>query len=555
MIRAVPGAKWVRDRIWRVPRSWASCLTLRGVFGDRLEIGEQLLAWSWAEHNDRISPALAARDLALDPDADAEGDERLRSYQRTGIAFLVASSGAVLADDMGIGKTVQTIFALEQLGAYPALVVCPKTVKRGWVDEFARWAPHRSVTVVTTGSSKARQLNADTDVTVINYESLRTASRLAPYGSVRLTPAEKIPGPLNRPWAALVADEAHKAKDPASKQTRALWAVGATARYRFALTGTPVANTPEDFWSLLHFVSPSEWPRKTTFIDRYCEVSHDWHGGVSIDGFREATKQEFFAAADPRFLRRPKALVLPHLPPKTYERRWVEMSPKQAKAYRDMEKDQVAFLDNDSTVAAFDQLTLLARQSQFASAYGEAVWLDGEDGVRKCKVTLTEPSSKCEAVMELLTEIGNEPLVVFAQSRQLIDLMQTRLIRATIPHGRITGSENEKVRQMAKDDFISGHSRVLLLTLGAGSTGLDGLQNVASTACFMQRSFNAVENAQAEDRIHRLGQNAGKVTIVDLIAPDTVEESVVLPSLEGKASLLEEVTRDREILRKVLCRK
>lgn len=544
LIRSMPGAKWIKERLWRVPLSWSSCLALRGVFGDRLEIGDDLSKWAWDEHENRVQPALEARELALDPSSVVAGHELLRPYQRSGVAFLVTAGSAVLADEMGTGKTVQTIMTLEHLDAYPTLIVAPKSVKRVWAEEFSKWAPNRTITVVdAVGAKKAKQLEAETDVLVVNWESLRTASRLAPYGSVRLTPDEKQPKALNRPWGAVVADEAHRAKDPKAKQTRALWAIGDSARHRYALTGTPVANTPDDFWALLRFVSPNEWPSRSRFIDRYCRVSHDWHGGISIDGLREDTKQEFFAAADPRFLRRPKALVLPHLPPKTYERRYVDMSPKQSKAYKEMVKEQVTWLGNNP-LAAFDSLSVLRRLSQFASAFATV-----EDG----KVTLSEPSSKVDAVMDLLEEMGDEPLVVFAESRQLIDLMSARMDKADLPYGRITGSENELVRDRAKLDFQDGKLRAILCTLGAGSVGLTLTR--ASTLCFMQRSFDAVNNAQAEDRVHRIGQTAQKVTIVDLIAPGTVEETVVLPSLEGKAEIAEEVKRDRELLQKVLSQK
>jgi SNF2 family DNA or RNA helicase len=542
LIRAVPGAKWMQGHTWRLPLTWTACLTLRGVFGDRLVIGDRLSEWAWEEHNFRVGPALETRERALDPSRNVPGDERLRPYQRTGVEFLSVSRGAVLADEMGLGKSVEAIMTLEALDAYPALIVAPKSVKRVWADEFEKWTD-RSVTVVeSTGTRRAKQLVAETDVIIVNYETLRIASRLAPYGSIRLTDKERTEGPLNRPWGAVVADEAHRAKDPKAKQTRALWAVGARAQVRFALTGTPVANEPQDLWSLLHFVSPDEWPSRSQYIDRYVRCTPNWHGGVSFDGLHEHLKSEFFAAVDPRFLRRPKALVLTDMPPKTYQRRYVEMQPKQAKAYKQMTDDCVAQLDG-GLLGAFDNFTILTRQSQFASAYAELT----PDGVR-----LSEPSSKCDAVMELLEDMGDEQLVVFAQSKQLIGLLEQRLIKAEITYGRVTGDERENVRADNVSRFQGGHARVALCTLGAGSVGIT--LTAASTVCFMQRSFNAVDNAQAEDRIHRIGQTADKVTIVDLIAPGTVEETAVLPSLEGKAALLEEVTRDRDALRRVLCR-
>ena len=67
LIRALPGAKWIRDRSWRAPLTWSVCLAARGIFGDRLELGPRLEEWAWAELKGRVEPALKARDLAMDP--------------------------------------------------------------------------------------------------------------------------------------------------------------------------------------------------------------------------------------------------------------------------------------------------------------------------------------------------------------------------------------------------------------------------------------------------------------------------------------------------------
>ena len=557
LVRSLPGAKHIEMRRWRISLSWASCLAIRGVFGDRLQVGPELEAWAWEEYSGRVQPALEALDRSLDPTADSEGDPRCRRYQRTGSEFLVVSGGAVCGDDRGVGKTVTMIAALERMGAYPCLIVAERVGKRVWARHFAEWAPNRSVTVVSSsGAKRRRELEAETDVVITNYESLRTASRLAHYGNMSLTIKEKTPGPLNRPWAAVVADEAHKAKDPHSKQTRALWQVGDDATGPcYALTGTP--GGPEDLWALLRFVAPEEFPSKTRFIDRYCTVTVGWHGGAEVTGLNPATEEEFRAAVNPRFMRRTKELVAPELPPKIgginnpdgLVIRWVEMGAKQAKAYREMRDKQVAWLDGEPA-AAFNGLSRLTRLQQFANAYAELVE-DGEDeeGRPKFRVQLAEPSSKCDDIEELLDDMKGEPLGIFAASKQLINLLGARLDKAKIPYGRITGDENDRQRAQAEDDFQKGNLRALLLTY-AGSTSITLTR--ANTCCFMQRSFGAIPNLQAEDRFHRIGQTADHVLVIDCIAPGTVEETVVKPALEGEVELFEEVVRDRDLMRRIL---
>lgn len=476
---------------------------------------------------------------------EAERVVRLYPYQRAGVEFLVSAENAVLADEMGTGKGAQTIHALEVLRRSedgPVLVVCPNSVKAVWGREFAMWTPWRDVCIVSGSAAKRRKLLAeDHDVFIINYEALRSHSRLAPYGSIRLSEKEKEPGELNRPWLAVVADEAHRAKDPKAKQTRALWAVSAEATHRYALTGTPVANNPGDFWSLLHFVSPNEWPSRTKFLDRFCLTSWNAFGGVDVVGLNPHNRDEFFKVVDPRFLRRTKEMVLPQLPPKVRVRREVALAPKQAKVYKALRDDMVAQLDS-GVLSTFDSLSLVGRLSQAASAYLEV----DEDG----RVSLTDPSSKIDALEEVLDE-ASEPVVVFAASKKLIDLASARLERREIPHACITGDVLPEDRARAIEMFQAGKLQAILLTLGAGAEGLT--LTAAPTLVFLQRSWSLVESLQAEDRIHRPGAEKWEsVTIIDIVAEGTIEEDQ-LDALEGKGDMLEQITRDKEALKGLLC--
>lgn len=470
---------------------------------------------------------------------------RLYPYQRAGVEFLVSAENAVLADEMGAGKGTQVIHALEVVrrqSCGSVLIVCPNSVKAVWAREFAQWAPWRDVCVVSGSAAKRRKLLAEEhDVYIINYEALRSHSRLAPYGSIRLSEKEKEPGELNRPWLAVVADEAHRAKDPKAKQTRALWAVSAEATHRYALTGTPVANNPGDFWSLLHFVSPNEWPSRTKYVDRFCLTSWNAFGGVDIVGLNPHNRDEFFKVVDPRFLRRTKEMVLPQLPPKVRVRREVALAPKQAKVYKALRDDMVAQLDS-GVLSTFDSLSLVGRLSQAASAYMEV----DEDG----RVSLTDPSSKIDALEEVLDE-SSDPVVVFAASKKLIDLASARLERREIAHACITGDVLPEDRARAIEMFQAGKLQAILLTLGAGAEGLT--LTAAPTLVFLQRSWSLVESLQAEDRIHRPGAEKWEsVTIIDIVAEGTIEEDQ-LDALEGKGDMLEQITRDQEALKGLLC--
>jgi SNF2 family DNA or RNA helicase len=467
----------------------------------------------------------------------------LYPYQTTGAHFLGLANGGTLADDMGTGKCVQTIASLKEYDLYPALIVCPNAAKATWFNEFAKWSPETKVQVIGgTAGQRRKQLAMVAEVYIINYESLRTHTRIAGYGSITLSETDKQPKELNEiDWEAVIADEAHRCVDPNAKQTRALWGVSSGSPVRIALTGTPLVNSPDDLWAILHFECPDEWPSKTKFIDRYCLKEYNSWGGMSVIGLNPATRQEFYDLITPRFLRRTKALVNPWLPEKVYERLDVEMNPKQRKAYDAFRTDSLAVLDGGVSLA-IDPLTILTRLTQLASANAEV----NEGGA----VRLCAPSSKVDALVDLLQDMpASSPLVVFAQSRQLLVLAHERLDKEGISHGMVWGDQGDWERQGYIDAFQAGDLRVILCTLGAGSEAIT--LTAASTVCFIQRSWSLVTNRQAEDRVHRIGQSAESVTIIDMVAPGTVDEHI-LRAVEAKGEMFEDLVRDKESVRRML---
>lgn len=565
LVKQVPGTRWDKDRrVWTVPLSWAACVTFRGVFGNGLQIGENLWDWAanerkWIDFNLRMREQLDS-DLAQSP----PGTPQLYPFQRAGVSFLSTAGSALIADEMGSGKTVQLIRTLDHLDEdpYPVLVVSPNSMKYTWEKEFSVWGPDARVQVIDGGAATRRKQleavrNGEADVAVINWEALRLHSRLEGYGNMRLRKCEECGGAdpkvkvsscethvkeLNEiGFKTVIADEAHRAKEPKAKQTRALWALGDTAEFRFAATGTPVANHPGDLWSIMRFVSPADFPRKTSYVDRYCLQSWNPFGGMDIVGVRPETRDEFTRIVDPRMIRRLKSVVLPYLPEKTYSTRYVPMSGKQAKAYKQMADTMIAELENGDMTYATNPLTKLTRLSQFACCYAEL----NDAG----EVHLQDPSNKLDALEELVVEAGDEQLVVFAESRQLIELAAERMKKMDIDFGEIHGNVDPSTRQANVDQFQAGKLQVMLVTMGAGGEGIT--LTAASIAVFLQRSWSLVKNKQAEDRVHRPGQDAEKVEIIDLVTPDTVEETRAM-QLEAKEFRFEEVVRDKDFLRKML---
>jgi SNF2 family DNA or RNA helicase len=571
LCKSIPGASYDNKvQQWRLPVSWSACLALRSTFKDDLALGSNLTAWATHERDTRVDPSNALRDIEVLP--DGEGDDDLFPHQRAGVKFLATAKRALLADEPGLGKTAQAIRALKKLqedgtDPFPALIVCPNTLKKNWEREFTKWWPGVKVQVIKgTATQRRKQFAEEADVYVINWESLRSHSRLAPYGSVALARCSACGGHDDRvsevrcevhqrelnviDFQSVIADEMHRSKEPKSKQTRALWAASGNAEIRFALTGTPVANNVLDMWSILHWLSPDEWPSKTRWIDRMVDTMLNAFGGMMVLGVKPSMEQEFHAAINPRMRRMLKQRVLPWLPEMMFERRDVEMSVKQAKAYKDMREHMIAELEGvGEAVVAPSVLTQTTRLHQFASSFAEMVT---DETTLEQKIILAEPSCKVDAVMDDIKEgdFGDDSVAVAAVSRQLIELLSARMTKEGIAHGLITGAQSEDERTRAIDDFQSGKIKWILFTVQAGGVGVT--LTAARRLIMLQRPWSLVDHKQALDRIHRIGSEIhDSVVIMDYVTEGTIEERV-LQVLETKADNFEQIVRDKDKLLELL---
>lgn len=549
MVKQIPGANWDKEHSqWWVPLSWGSCVALRGTFGEELTVGDELTTWAGHARELWIDPVNNLRS-ALEEPSLMESEPNLFPFQRVGVKFMETAGRALLADDMGSGKTIQLIRTIDRLqqrtaNALPALIVCPNSMKYTWKKEIEEWYPGATVGVIDGPKGKRDKVIEREelyDFYVINWESLRLHSRLEGYGSMALSETEKKEGNLNAiEFKTVVADEAHRAKEPKSKQTRALWHLSRNAWFRFAATGTPIENNPAEYWSILNFVSPADFPRKTKFIDRYCLQSYNPFGGMDIIGLNPLTANEFHLIADPRKLRRPKDVILQQLPPKLESLRLIPMTGKQKTAYSQMAKHMLAELKNGESVVALDPLQQFMRLSQFASAYGE---IDEETG----KMVLATPSNKIDAFMELLDEAKGEQVVVFAESKQLINLLAEELRKKDISHGLITGDQNAEMRELVVNKFQAGDVRIVLAT----SAGAEGITlTAARILVFLQRFWSSIKNKQAADRIHRIGQDRG-VDIITFASMGTVDEYREV-ALDEKEVALQQILQDDQVRKEML---
>lgn len=617
LVKDCPGTYWDKKRrTWHCPRTLAAVYQMRGIFGSRLGYDDEVEAWVRPE-KERMEYARYLSRL-LQPTHPVDGDSGLYPWQHVDLEWgwtvlapgtEACPQGGLLGNDQGTGKTISTVELIHMLqylqGQLPALIICPNAVVRVWRDELPKWWPDANVYVIRGTAPVRKKLIAQgladpMGIMVINYEGVRSHSKLAPYGSTRLKRCEACGGAspeyvealdedpetgivlvdpeTNEPRTkmvlmnsgelvkpaqchvhpkefngagirTIVIDEAQALADPKSQQTRACWAVchDSSVTRRLATTGTPISNNMADLFGIMHAVQPDEYPVRSAYIGRYGQQVWNAAGGYDIKGFRPDTSPELFAFLDPRYRRITKAQAAPWLPPKVRTHRFVELPPKMRKAYDEMDKRLITRLDDGTILMSPTALTQTTRLLQLSSSYGTVETVDEWDPqlgqfVSKDKYLLRDPSPKIDELLQILSERGPErPLAAYAVSKQLINMVSKRLTTEGITHALIVGGLHELERDKALDDFQAGRLACLLFN-NAGSKGLT--MTAADTIVRLQRSWSILENLQVEDRAHRIGSEIHRqIDVVDVIAEGTMEEDQLITLLD-KLEFLEQLRRD-----------
>jgi SNF2 family DNA or RNA helicase len=427
---------------------------------------------------------------------------KLFPFQAEDVDYLVSATGALIANDMGTGKTYEAIardqMIRDRVGHAATLVVAPLTILEDvWKNHFEDLTDLKVVALDPKDRKGSWALwhAIKGDVFLVHWEALRLMPELQ-----------------EATWLHVIADECHRAKNRKAQQTKALKAIR-NVRYKTAMSGTPVVNRPDEMWSILNWLYPKVYTSYWRFFNKYVETETKYFRGRTVRvvvGPRNLDK--IHEEIEPFYVRRRKEEVLPDLPDKYYTEIKVDLTPVQRRAYDTMRKEMIAWIGNqeEEVLAAPVVIAQLIRLQQFAVAFA------GYDGDR---IKLSEPSSKLDALMEVLDE-SEEPIVVFSRFRQLVDLAAQRFSAASIPFVTLTGSTSHPDRRESVKRFQEGRVRVFAGTLGAGGIGITLTR--ASTVCFLDRDWSPALNLQAEDRLHRIGQ-LNAVQVIDIVARNTVD--------------------------------
>jgi SWI/SNF-related matrix-associated actin-dependent regulator 1 of chromatin subfamily A len=482
---------------------------------------------------------LVALSSATDATLDVPGlGGELKPFQRAGVAYLLEQRRAFLADEQGLGKTIEALATLEADGAYPAIVVCPASLKLNWMREIERWLPDRTAQALAgtgikrsvasepnTATPSAHGDATDTapidaspaditvadispadipaaDITVVNYDIL----------------AARGPALAGISPRALVLDESHYCKNAAAKRTQAVAHLASAVPNDglvLALTGTPVMNRPPELIAQLRilgrladFGSGAQFGRRFKGADAHVRLH--WH-----------LRSRCFA-------RRLKADVLPQLPAKT--RAVVPVELDNETEYRLAESDVIAWLRSRP-------LDLRELDAKVAAA------LRAERLVRLNALKLLAARGKLHAALAWIHDFcsSGERLVVFASHREV-----QRAVCERFPHAlHVLGNDSHAARDASVEAFQAtdtSNNQLIVCSLAVAGQGLTLTQS--SNVAFLELDWTPAKHDQAEDRCHRIGQQDA-VNAWYLLAAGTIDETIA-SLLERKRAVIDAVTDGRE---------
>jgi SWI/SNF-related matrix-associated actin-dependent regulator 1 of chromatin subfamily A len=413
-----------------------------------------------------------------------------RPFQLAGIKFISERKNSLVADEMGLGKTLEAIGAINADSSIKrVLCVVKASIKINWERELTKWLSRPMSVAIANGAFP------NTDIVVINYDVLK--KHIAAIHAVQ--------------WDLLIVDECHLVKNPKAQRTVLVlgkWVPDETkrvpaipARKRVFLTGTPIVNRPIELFPLLKALDPFGLGKnKMEYAKRYCDAKHngwgwDFSGASNLDELQRKLRSSLM-------IRRLKLEVLKELPPK---QRQIMVLPTTDPAILEMLQAEIQAHDDTQSANLKTRSTAFERMAK----------LRHDIAVAKIPMCV-------EFIREALEE--SNKIVVFAHHHDVVNALMNAF--HDIDAVKLTGETSMVARQEAIDRFQSDPAcRLFVGNIQAAGAGIT--LTAATHAIFIEQDWTPGNMDQAEDRLHRIGQD-GSVLIQHLVLNDSLDAKMAV---------------------------
>lgn len=549
-----------RFEAWTFPLDWTTCLELREKFNKYLVLGPRLTRWAALEKRRQFGARALSKRKAIDlPTVIAQAPSLgaalgARTYQQVGAAFIAHVRNALLADEPGLGKTLQAMAAVVQAKlSGPILVLAPATaLDITWAEELRRWLPQDGCYLAMGDRAKRDQVikqclkgQEQRRWLLCNFEMLRSYPKL-----------------LSTVWSTVVVDESQRLlicrsgkKEAWSLQRQGAGRLRVAANgLRLAMSGTPYRGKIENMWGTLNWLYPDKYTSFNRWWEKWFEYYTDTATGEVIfeGGIAPQKRKEFYKEIDAIILRRTKREVAKDMPPKMYAGWpldasdpnspigvWLPMNSKQHTAYKHMVTNAQVALKNGELMAN-GVLAEMTRLKQFATTNMTMQPRTRRVPDPETGEIVTEeymqpipayPSNKMDWLIEWMNERGiveglpGGKVIVASQFSKIVDLASHMLTANGIEHCVITGSVTGLDRKRAKNAFQNPEGpRVMLLSTKAGGVSLT--LDLADDIIFFDETFDPDDQTQVEDRADRVSRTKHQVTVWYVRSLDTLEEAI-----------------------------
>ena len=415
-------------------------------------------------------------------------------FQKEGINFGIKHHCRfLLADEIGVGKTIQAISLCYLFKEnWPVLICCPGSMKYSWKAELMKWLLLKEKYIQIINSSKSR-LNEHCKFFISSYDLLRHIK-----GKLR-----------SKKFSFVILDEAHCIKNKDALRTKSILPIALRAKRLLLLTGTPLLNKPMEGFTSLRVLRPDLFYNFNRYGKRYCDPVPTPFG---INWSGASYTKELHFILQTMMIRRLKKDVLNELPTKRRSKIEIEADKKILEQIKKNEKEKNG-INNDSVMNLYSL-----------------------SGLAKIKGVLEYISDLLEA---------DEKFLLFAHHQIVLNRIEEFLINKKIKYIRIDGKTQQEMRfEYVKNFQEDKNIKVAILSLNAASTGIT--LTAANIVVFAELIWTPALMIQAEDRVHRIGQNSTFVDIKYLYAPGTIDD-YIFSKLKQKLLVVSTTLDDKQI--------